>query len=61
MRRFAPIAAAVAEVHQPFAERTILAAVAHVQVEPVHGDDRLAPRRRVVSVPRRPRRRHRVE
>src|SRR5919202_6418906 len=28
------------EVHQPLAERPVLAAVAHVEIEPVHGEDR---------------------
>jgi hypothetical protein len=54
-------AAAKAEVDQPLAERTILPTVAHVEVEPIHGDDRVPPGRGVVSVPRRARRGDRVE
>src|SRR5919202_2662574 len=38
------------KVQQSLAKRPVLAAVAHVEIEPVHGEDRRAPRGRVVPV-----------
>ena len=61
-RRAMPdLASAEPQIHQPLAEGAILAAIGHVEIEPVRLDDCVSPGRRVMAVPRRARRRDRIE